>query len=353
MDPKLFSDIENKLDSYVGSVTEPNMRIFCSLYGYDKADVKTVIEKTELVDFNSYKRDYLLSTFKPAAEQETAVVVLENGQEFTRRRRKEIRKEFYTNKDLTVQEFLAEHPEISESSLRNILSKETWTAHYQYKDVRKSLRKDWAAILRTFLAVPELTVQQFCAEQNLNVREFRKHCPDEVWNERFESKYRKIDWDAEIERMKASGMCLEDYANARKLPLLRKKCGEEIALQYDREGLRAKAFDPSLSLEENSKILGFSAGWTTTWIRTVLSIRDPEKFKRFKMDEKDLKIEELEKKVYALLSEKKDLLSKVQKLESTLANKNSYINQMMTTNAQKAAKFSAAKKAIEEALKAL
>jgi hypothetical protein len=355
MDPKLFDEIENTLDLYIHEDPEhPDMKIFSASAGFNPVDVAEVIKTSQLLDLKDFQKEILLSSFvKKENHPEEAQQPIEkiSISEWSGKRRREIRKDFMSC-SLSVQDYLEANPNISSSLLRNILPIEVWNERYD----RKRPDRDWENLLKVFKEdLPGISVQQFCAEQGIPIKTFQKHCPEDLYNERLEKKRRTIDWKKEVEDMKASDICLEDWAyqNKLSLPIFREKCGDEVVKRYDRHGRRAAAFDPNISLKENAEKLGLSIPGLSAWVNSKLAAIDPEKFKAFKMDAKDYQIVELQEKVTSLETEKASLLNRIQHLENILANKNSYIEQMRTSHAQKAAKFSSAKKAIEEALKAL
>jgi uncharacterized coiled-coil protein SlyX len=346
-----FDEIENSLDKYIREDHEhPDMKVFASSYGFEYADVAEVIRDSVLLELTGPQKELLIRSFvKREAEVPTPQVV-ESSREWSRRRRKEILKEFKDSQE-TVQEFLVSHSDIPETQLRNIIPQDLWQQRYVYKE-----RNDWRELLRIFLEdVPTISVQQFCSEQGLDINKFQKICPKEVWQKRYDYKRRTVNWQAEIEGMMKSDLCLQDWAFQHDLSvtIFRKKCGEEITRKYDRDGRRASAFDPNLSLKENADKLGMSTSWLSWWVNSKLKELDPAKFKAFKMDEKDERIVELEAKIRTLEDEVQEQKQTIQRLENHLANKNSYITQMQTTQAQKAAKVAAAKKTLEDLIKGL
>lgn len=346
-----FDEIENALDKYIREDPEhPDMKIFATNNGFEYGDVAEVIRDSVLLELTDPQKDLLIHSFIKKEMEVPIPQINESSREWNRRHRREVLKEFKDSNE-TVQEFLVSHPDIQEAQLRNIVPQDLWQQRYAYKE-----RNDWQELLRIFLEdVPTISVQQFCAEQGLDINKFQRICPKDVWQKRYDYKRRTIDWQAEIDGMINSDLCLQDWAFQHDLSvtIFRKKCGEEIARKYDRDGRRASVFDPNLSLKENADKLGLTTSGLSNWINAKLKELDPVKFKSFKMDEKDERIIELEAKIRKLEDEVQEQKQTIQKLENHLANKNSYITQMQTTNAQKAAKFSAAKKAIEEALKAL
>jgi len=350
MDAKLFDEIENALDLYVREDhAHPDMKIFASENGFDFKDVAEVIRASVLLELTEPQKELLLGSFVKKETEVPSPVILETAKEWSARRRKEIRRDFVSS-GLSVQDWLELHPDVPEIQLRNIVDPNLWKERYVYAP-----RRDFKELLRVFIEdVPNLSVQQFCTEQSIDINYFRRVVPEEIWQQRYERKRRSIDWAQEIEDMKSSGLCLEDWAYSRGLSptLFRKKCGEEVAKLYDRYGRRAEAFDPKLSLKDNAERLGLTCSGLSAWINTKLEELNPQKFREFKMDEKDFKIVDLEAKIRKLEDELQDARNKITKYEGYLANKNSIIESMKDSNAKAKAKGEVFMKQLKEAIKA-
>jgi hypothetical protein len=350
MDAKLFDEIENALDLYIREDHSfPDMKVFSAENAFDPKDVAEVIRTSVLLELSEPQKELLLGSFVKKETEVPKPVVLETAKEWSARRRKEIRRDFISS-GLSVQDWLEQHPDVPEIQLRNIIDPNIWKERYVYAP-----RRDFKELLRVFIEdVPNLSVQQFCTEQSIDINYFRRVVPEEIWQQRYERKRRSIDWAQEIEDMKSSGLCLEDWAYSRGLSptLFRKKCGEEVAKLYDRYGRRAEAFDPSRSLKENAEALGLTCGGLSAWINTKLRELNPEKFRAFKMDDKDEKIIQLEARVRDLEEELQKAKNENATLKGYLANKNAQISAMQTATSQAKAKGEVFVKQIREALKA-
>ena len=324
----------------------PDMKIFSATNGFKPKLVAEAIKENKTLA--NPQKDLLLGSFiKKDMKPEIPVIVPKlSNKEWFSIRRSELRKLFFSFEGST-ESFLEAHPEIPELQLRNVLTREEFRSRCDKKPRRKRSSEELQELAQVFLKLDK-SVEDFCQEQKVSEITLKKYIPEDVWNERKSRTKRRIDWDEEIRLMIASGKSLEEWATERDLKVakFREKCGKDICCRYDNNGRYAERFNAELPLAINAKMLGMSEVGLSKWVERKLSKLAPEKYKRFKMDAKDIEIERL-------LKENEDLKKRLRNLEGVLANKNSYIEQMRTSQAQKAAKVSAAKKTLEEVLKAL
>jgi len=346
--------IEEKLIKYLAEATHPNMLVFSALNKFDTTDVAAVLRGSVKLGLTEPQKDMLLRTFIKRNEEpvQQPKIVIETFKEFSNKRKKRIRHEFATKPDLTVQDFLKKHTDISEASLRNILDRETWESHYVYSkvtrdwddlvdrfresdlsvdefcaeegisvttfrtkitkeewDKRKEFvrgpqkKVDWDSYVKVLQSMPDKGISEFCREQGLNLNVFKNHCPAEVWDAH--SNRRKTNWDDTIEKMKASGRSYQTFCKENNIPVqnFRNHCSKEILDKYDEGYLtdmsRIALFDPSLPVKDNAEILGVTQQYMSVWINSKLKELCPEKFQAMlanrqerRKSAEDIKIEE-------------------------------------------------------------
>lgn len=346
--------IATALFEYVDSDPQhPDMKLFSSVNNFKPMDVANIIRETN--GLTKPQKDLLLRSFtKNEMKEEVQPIVKISNHEWARIRRSDLKARF--NKfEGSVEDFLKANPEIPESQLRNVIPREVYIARCKNPPRKKRNSKDFEDLVKVFINLPDKSVEDFCEEQKISMQTFEKYVPAEIWNERRARARRRIDWESEKEAMIASGKSLEEWAHTHNLQVtvFKEKCGKEVVRLYDENGRKAEHFNPEASLEENAKMLELSAASTSKWIEKYLKELAPEKYRRFKMDEKDLRIEQLLKEKEQQKAEIEQLKKSLRNLEGILANKNSYIGQMKITQAQKAAKVAAAKKTLEALIKEL
>ena len=273
-------DIQQKLDEYLlGNPAYPDMRVFSALNGFDPVDVAQHIRGSVM---EPHLKELLLNSFiKKESATATTTAVVETPSEWSQRRRSEIRKAFEQFEG-SVQEFLGQNPDIPEIQLRNIIGKNLWQQRYEYSRHLHCRKELLAVFVQT-----EWSVQEFCKQQGISLQSFRAVCPKDLWEQRYDYQRcpkRKINWAEEISALKQQSDSLEDWAAKRGInpQLLRRHLGEEAKL-YDRDGRRAAEFDPTLSLKDNAKKLGLSEMGMSRWISKRLKSIDPEKYRKFRL----------------------------------------------------------------------
>ena len=358
-------NIEDKLIEYFnGNPAYPNMLLFSSINHFDTADVAAVIRGSDKLNLSKCQKDMLLNTFvkrDPFITAKSTPIAVETFKEFSKNRKKKIRKAFANNPDLTVQDFLSTHSDISEAMLRNILDKETWEKHYVYKkhaidwdsivelfredesvsvdafceeqkilpemlrqhitkeewEQRKEyvrgprVKKDWPAYVEVLKSMPDKSCSEFCKEQGLPYGQFKKNCPKDVWDAHVN--IGKTNWDVEIEAMKKSGKSYQEYCKDSKIPVqtFRNHCPDAVLEEFDAVNMldrkRAEMFDPKIPVKENAEKLGMSQAYMSMWLNSKLKEIAPEKFEAMhayrteaKKTPEQLQIEELESQLTAV-----------------------------------------------------
>ena len=358
-----ITEVEEKLKEYLdGKPAHPNMLVFSELNKLNKGVVAFVIRTSAKLGLTEPQKEFLLLTFIKKAEPEhhpTTPVVKESFEEFSKKRKKRIRQEFARDPNLKVQDYLVAHPTISEAVLRNILDRKTWLEHYdrklsiwnwdelipefrsgdktvdefceekgislavfrqhitkeeweQRKEFVRGPRRviDWDAMIETLRNLPGKKILEFCKEQNLNPTQFRKHCPEDLLEERDVN--RDALWEERITAMKDSGLSYQEYCkrNGVNVQNFRKHCDKGILEEYD-EGRRidlqrVALFDPKITVKENAEKLGVTQQYMSVWVNNKLKELSPEKFNEMlnerqekKKSAEDIRIEELEAKLEA------------------------------------------------------
>lgn len=332
----------------------PDMKVFAATHGFRPIEVAEVIRNEDL-GISKPQKELLLDSFvkREMVPQEPVVVQKMSNKEWARIHRKELREMFFSFEG-SVEAFLEANPSIPLLQLKNVLSKEEYVERCEKKPRKRHTPQEFEELAKVFLGL-EKTVDEFCDEQKIDLITFKKYIPKDVWFERKVGAKRRIDWPFEIAEMEKSGKSLEEWAHERNLSvtLFKERAGADVVRRCDNNGRMAERFNPELKLEINAQLLRCSVGFLERWVESKLKDLNPAKYKRFKMDEKDIRIEKLCAEKEEMQKKIDNLKQEIGHLERILANKNSYIEQMKTTQAQKAAKVSAAKKTLEGLLKEL